>query len=232
MKTLNLQSATALFLTILMNLTILANGLEFRLKTTVSITDSNISKSSEFMPIRNAPEFTELGSCSDYIIAMKLQNKIETLGVCHSEIVAYFNHTQISLDDAFAILDNRNAQELASIDQPYMSEEDMEIALKRVQNEYFYYTIQIGIFDETNVNSFFDFPKTIDETITSKGYYRYTFGKFYTMNDAKDALNMMRENNFQNAEIIAFDNLERIPLASAVQKEERRLQQSLAYFQD
>jgi len=214
-----------------MNVSILANGLEFRLKTYSSISDSSIINNKEFLPIRKAAEFTELGNCKDYIFAMKLQNELEELGISESEIVAYFNHTQITLDDAFAILDNRNGQELASIDQPYMSEEDMEAALKSVQNEDFYYTVQIGISNENNVNSFFDFPKTIDETITSKGYYRYTFGKFYTMNDAKDALNMMKENKFENAEIIAFDNLERIPLASATQKEERRLQQSLAYLE-
>ena len=109
-----------------------------------------------------------------------------------------------------------------------MSEEDMMKALANVQNEDFYYTVQIAISNESNVNAFFDFPKSIDETITAKGYYRYTFGKFYTYNDAKDALQMMKENNFENAEVIAFDNLDRIPIASAIDKEERRLQASLA----
>ena len=155
-------------------------------------------------------------------------NKIEELGYSNIEIVSYFNHTSISLEDAFTLLDNKNEQDQKLENGAYMSEEEMELALKNVQNEDFYYTIQIGINTEADVNSFFDFPKTIDETITSKGYYRYTFSKFYTYNDAKDALAMMKENHFENAEIIAFDELDRIPLASAVEKEERRLQASLA----
>jgi hypothetical protein len=38
---------------------------------------------------------------------------------------------------------------------------------------------------------------------------------------------MMQEFGFEDAEIIAFDNLERIPLASAMEKEKRRLDQTL-----
>jgi hypothetical protein len=230
MKNLNLQSIATLLILTLINLALLANGLEYRVK----INSPNIDRSqiSEFPPMRKSANFMEIGLFSDYLLAVKAQNNLEEKGISKTAVVAYFNHTQITLEDAFILSNNRNEQDIKSFDQPYMSEKEMEAALKRVQNEDFYYTVQIGIFNEANVNSFFDFPRTIDETITSKGYYRYTFGKFYTLNDVKDALKMMKENNFSNAEIIAFDNVERIPLVSAIEKEERKLQQSLAYFKD
>ncbi len=230
MKTLNLQSIATLIFIALFNLTLFAGGLEFR----VQIKNSNIAseKIADLLPIRKSSAHTEVGSFQDYLIAMQTQYKLEERGITKTTIVAYFNHTQVTLEEAFILADNRNDQDIRSYDQPYMSEEEMDLALKSVQNEDFYYTVQIGIFNETNVNSFFDFPRSIDETITSKGYYRYTFGKFYTLNDAKDALKMMKEYKFNNAEIIAFDNLDRIPLASAIEKEERKLQQTLAYFKD
>lgn len=230
MKTLNLQSIATLIILTLTNLALLANGLEYRVKiNNLNINNNDITA---YPPIRKAANFIEIGSFKDYLIAMKSQSELDEKGISNTEIVAYFNHTQVTLDEAFTLSDNRNEQDIRSNNLPYMSEEDMATALKRVQNEEFYYTVQIGIFNEANVNSFFDFPKSIDETITSKGYYRYTFGKFYTLNDAKDALNMMKENNFNGAEIIAFDIMDRIPLASAIEKEERKLQQSLAYFKD
>lgn len=230
MKNLNVQSIAILIIITLTNIALLANGLEYRIK--INKSNADLSQLEEFKPIRPSEKFTEVGAFTDYLVAMNHQYTVEKLGFSNTEIVAYFNFTQITLEDAFILSDNRNEQDIKSQEKPYMSEADMDAALKSVQNEDFYYTVQIGIFNESNVNSFFDFPRTINETITSKGYYRYTFGKFYTLNDAKDALNMMQENKFKNAEIIAFDNIERIPLASAAEKEERKLKQSLAYFQD
>lgn len=229
MKNLNIRSIATFIILTLINITLIANGLEYRIK--IASTDIDKTQIQEYKPIRQTPKFIEIGSFSNYLIAMKAQYSVEDLGHI-TEIVAYFNHYQISLEDAFTLADNRNEQDIKSESKPYMSESDMEAALKSVQNEEFFYTIQIGIFNETNVNSFFDFPKSIDETITAQGYYRYTFGKFYTLNDAKDALTMMQENNFKKAEIIALDDLERIPLASAIEKEARKLQQSLAYFNE
>lgn len=122
-------------------------------------------------------------------------------------------------------MDNKN-----SVDQnnlSYMSEQEMDLALQSVQNEEFYYTIQIGIYSEESVNRFFDFPKSVDETITDKGYFRYSVGKYKTLQDAKDALVILQKDYFENAFIIAFDNLERIPLTTAMEKEKRLLEQSL-----
>ena len=78
------------------------------------------------------------------------------------------------------------------------------------------------------MNKFFDFPKKVDESITAKGYYRYTYGRFYTLQDAKDALIMLQENYFKNAFIVAFDELERIPMTTAMEKEKRLLEESIA----
>ncbi len=210
-----------------MNLVIFANGLEFRIKIKMPFTSINVSDLEVYQPVRTHSSYTETGKFDCYLKAMKAQYDIEEKGYTKTEIVAYFNFQKVSLEDAFVLLDNRNEQDFKASQYQAMSLEEMELALQKVQREDFYYTVQIGVYSEKDVNLFFDFPKLIEETVTDKGYYRYTFGKFLSANDVKDVLKMMQEFGFEDAEIIAFDNLERIPLASAMEKEKRRLDQTL-----
>ena len=87
----------------------------------------------------------------------------------------------------------------------------------------------MGLFTENNINSFFDFPKQVDESITDKGQYRYTFGTFKSYNDAKDALNMIKEYGLTDAFIIAFDEISRIPISRALELEEKSLEIALEH---
>lgn len=227
MKTLDLKIAlTTLVITLCFSVSFFAKGLEFKIRIDNPDKQLVIGQLQDNFPLRFYDEYADVGSFEDYLMAMKNQYEIESNGFENTSIVAFFNLQQITLDDAFVLLDNRNDQDQQS--ETYMSESQMDLALKMVQNEEFYYAIQIGIFSEESVNKFFEFPKAIDESITPKGYYRYTYGKFKTLQDAKDALVMLQENYFESAFIIAFDELERIPLASAIEKEKRLLEESIA----
>lgn len=203
-----------------------AAGLSFRVR--VYETDKQLvaEEFQESYKISYSEKGVEVGEFENYLLAMKLQYELEQKGFSNNELVAYFNLNEIPLDDAYALLDNRNQQDEKMVEP--MSETEMDLALKMVQNEEFYYSIQIGVFSEEAVNKFFDFPKQIDETITAKGYYRYTYGRFYTLQDAKDALVILQEDYFETAFIVAFDNLERIPITTAMEKEQRLLEESLA----
>ena len=92
----------------------------------------------------------------------------------------------------------------------------------------FYYTVQIGVFNSHQVNSFFDLPKTIDERVSKKGEFRYTYGRYYTVNDAKAALKVVKENGLTGAFLTAYDDIERIPLSRAIAMEEKYLDETLA----
>lgn len=227
MKTLDLKAIIIFVIISLMNLVIFANGLEFRIKINQPFTSINVDDLENHQPVRTQSSATTVGKYDCYLKAMKAQYEIEELGYSKTVIEAYFNYRKISIEDAFVLLDNRNEQDFKASQYHSMSLENMELALQNVQREDFYYTVQIGVYSEKDVNLFFDFPKLIQETVTDKGYYRYTFGKFIAVNDVNDVLKMMQEFGFEDAEIIAFDNLERIPLASAMEKEKRRLDQSL-----
>lgn len=226
MKTISLKSVIILIAISLFSISLFANGLSFR----VRLYDVNplyvTEKIKSEIKIFQHEKDIDIGAFEDYFTAMKFQYKLEELGFPKTAIVSDFNQDEIPLDDAFALLDNRNRQDEEMI-KP-MSEVEMDLALKMVQNEDFYYSIQIGVFSEEAVNKFFEFPKQIDETITAKGYYRYTYGRFYTYQDAKDALAMLQKNYFEKAFIIAFDELERIPITAAMNKEKRLLEESVA----
>lgn len=226
MKTISLKSVIILIVISLFSISIFAKGLSFRVRVYDVSHQLVTSKFSSEVKMFYHEEDIDIGEFPDYFTAMKFQYTVEEAGFDKTTIVSYFNLNEIPLEDAFALLDNRNRQDEEMV-QP-MSEAAMELALKMVQNEGFYYSIQIGVFSEEAVNKFFEFPKQIDETITAKGYYRYTYGRYYTYQDAKDALAFLQTNYFENAFIIAFDQLERIPITAALSKEKRLLEESVA----
>ena len=61
-----------------------------------------------------------------------------------------------------------------------------------------------------------------------RGNDRFTYGQFYAIGDAKAAVKMLREYGMNNAFVIAYDDRERIPLARAIDMEQKFLFNSLA----
>jgi hypothetical protein len=228
MKNFTTQSVFSFLVLTLFTCSLLANGLEYRIKINASSDSTMTVKLSQFTPVRKSQESTEVGSYSSYILAMKGMYVAEDLGFSQTEIKAYFNQQSITLDDAFALENNRNQLDEIVQNQTLMSKDEMENVLRSVQTDNFYYAVQISLETERNINKFFDFPKKVDESITTKGYYRYTFGSFTTFQDVKDAMQMLVEYEIEGLQIVAFDNLERIPLTIAQEKERVLLEESLA----
>lgn len=198
-----------------------AAGLHYSVKINTN-KDLKSDKLNQFSIQKETQGYVIAGSYPQYIEAMKAKQEIAKLGYSTIEIVAFFNHTLISIDDAFALMDNRNQQDQENNGYT-LSEDELSEFLVDVQNNDFFYTVQIGLNTEQNINNFFDFPKQYDERITTKGNLRYTYGKFSTINDAKDALKMVKDYGLGDAFIIAFDQLERIPLDRAIEIEQQAL---------
>jgi len=225
MKTLYLKSATLFLFSIVFSASLLANGLFFSVKINRALSDDT-ERLSGYNLIKSTKDYVVAGEYAQYIEALKAKQEISKEGFNSLEVIALFNHTKISLSEAFAIQDNRNEQD-EKINGFQLSVNEMDGLLASVQNQKFFYTVQMGLFSESNVNSFFDFPKQYDESITSKGNLRYTYGKFTTYNDAKDALLMVREYGLDDAFVIAFDKLERIPIARAIAIESEEIKEML-----
>jgi len=223
MKTLTIKST---FLFIILNLftaAMFANGVHFSLKVPKNTNRVMIAK---FAPINIEQEYFVIGEFQDYLLVMKASQELKKKGVNSTEIMAFFHSKPISIDDAFVLLDDRMEQDKRVSHS--LSSEEMDRMLANVQNHEFFFTIQMGVYNEKNANAFFNFPKSFDERITSKGFYRYTYGEFKTLQDAKDALRMVKEYGLDNVIIIAYDDMARIPLARAIEKQQRMLDDALA----
>lgn len=200
-----------------------ANGVHFSLKVTKNTNRVMIAK---YAPINVEEEHYIVGNFENYLLVMKASVELKKKGVDSPEILAFFHSKPISIDDAFVLLDDRMEQDKRISHS--LSSEEMDRMLANVQNHEFFFTIQMGVYNEKNANAFFNFPKSYDERITSKGFYRYTYGEFKTLQDAKDALRMVKEYGLENVIIIAYDDMARIPLARAIEKQQRMLDDVLA----
>lgn len=225
MKPLHSKFAITILLTFVFSANLLASGLYFSVKINRVLSD-NTKKLSDYKIVKSTKDYVIAGEYLQYIEAMKAKQQIGKEGFNSLEIIALFNHSVISLAEAFALQDNRIDQDIKNKGF-LLSINELDGLLAEVQNQKFFYTVQMGLFSESNVNSFFDFPKQYDETITSKGNLRYTYGKFTTYNDAKDALLMVKEYGLDDAFVIAFDKLERIPIDRALAIESEAINEIL-----
>lgn len=210
---------------ILFNFTVFAyNGVNFSIKISKQ---TELEKIKSYSPIKMRNSAIEIGYFDDYIMAMKVKQDLKNDGIESPEIIAFFHNNPVSVADAFELQDNQNELD-QKLGGPTMSETQATALLNQVTDEDFYYTVQIAVTTDQQVEAFFAFPKTIDENITSKGHYRYTYGKFKTLQDAKDALRMVKEYGLEEALVIAFDEQSRIPLARAIEIEQQKLNAALA----
>lgn len=227
MKTILHNLSLLIVFSLLINTTLLAFNLEFRVKIFEKKSAISVIKLDAFAPIRMDDFSSEVGSYSEFLLAKKAQNELEELGYASTEVVTYFNNVPISLEDAFALMDNRNEQDQFA-SATLMTGKDMEQALERVQNTDFYYTIFITVKTNEDVNRFFELPSLYQEFVSENGINRYAYGKFTSFQNVTDLLKMVKEMGFEDAEVISFDSLERIPLNVAIEKERFLLEQTLA----
>ncbi|MCT4582611.1 MAG: SPOR domain-containing protein [Flavobacteriales bacterium] len=211
----------SLLISIFFSFTSFASGLHFSIKIQLKEKTSTSSLST-FNIQKQTPNFIIAGPYHQYIEAMKAKQDLGKLGYSMLEIVAFFNHAMITIDEAFALMDNRNHQDKKN-NGFMLTENELSELLLNVQNEEFFYTVQIGLFTEQNVNNFFDFPKQYEERITTKGNLRYTYGTYSTINDARAALKIVKNYGLDDAFIIAFDHLERIPINRAIEIENQTI---------
>lgn len=210
---------------ILFNLSLFAhNGVNFSIQIPKQ---TELEKLQTYSPIKMRSTSIEVGYFDDYIMAMKVKQDLKNNGIETPEIIAFFHNNPVSIADAFELQDNQNELD-QKLGGPIMSETQATALLNQVADENFYYTVQIAITTVQQVEAFFAFPKTIDENITNKGHYRYTYGRFKTLQGAKDALRMVKEYGLADALIIAFDEQSRIPLSRAIEIEQQKLNAALA----
>ncbi len=207
----------------------LPNGLVFRVIIEDQQTEVNEAMLQDFQPVNYSKTdqiYTyELGAYKDFIHVQKAKNEVKELGFQKADIIAYFNNKPVSMDDAFVLMDDQNSVDKCNV---HLSENQIEEMLAEVEKPNFYYTIQVAMFNPDQVDNFFEFPRTIHEKVVSRGHDRYTYGQYYAIGDARSALQLLKDYGLESAFIIAYDDVERIPLARAIDLEQKYIYDALA----
>ena len=138
--TINPQKIILIVILILFNLAIFAsNGVHYAIKIKQK---TSIDLLVNYSPVKQNKDFIEVGAYDNYLYAMKAKQELKIISIDSTEIVAFFHHNPISLDDAFAIEDDQNKLD-QKLGGPILSETQAKYLLKQVENPNFYYTIQI-----------------------------------------------------------------------------------------
>ena len=83
----------------------LPDGLVFRITSTGVLPIIDSAHLSAFAPYQIDEGKASFGIYRDFIRAQKAKNKIKALGFPKADIQAYYNRNEVSLDDAFVLLD-------------------------------------------------------------------------------------------------------------------------------
>jgi hypothetical protein len=209
--------------------TIIPNGLIFRIEINLSEKILSATEEKKFAPISGKNELSKTilcGAWCDYLWAQKAKNDLKEAGFKQLEIKSFFNNYEISLKDAFELLNNRNHAEEHKTQE--ISKEEIESLLQQIGEKMVYYRLQIGVYDGKNANAFLDLPTKYKIKITEFGTQSYICGKFFGYNEAKDMVKILNEEGLTDIIIIAFngDN-EQLPLERAQEIEQKFISDKL-----
>jgi hypothetical protein len=160
----------------------------------------------------------------DYILTCRNRGKYEEKGI-HSEVKAFFNSEEISMDDAYTMMNNKNVQE---------AKEYAEYSKKRIQEimkEYaevnMFYSITVSMGNDSSILN--DYTTQYVYSLKESGTTELLLlGKFVTFTDVKTIYDEMTEKGIINISITASEFGKEIPVSNAVGKEQYYLEQLLA----
>ena len=209
--------------------TTIPSGLIFRIEIKLSEKTLNESEQKTFSPISGKNELKQSvlsGAWRDYLLAQKAKNELREAGYIQTEIKSFFNNSEISLSDAFELLNNRNYAEMKKTSE--ISKEEIEMMLEEVGEKMVYYRLQIGVYDGKNADAFLELPAKYKLKISEFGVQSYTCGKFFGFNEAKDMLKILSEEGLTDIIIIAFNGVnEQLPLERAQEVEQKFINDKL-----
>lgn len=179
----------------------LPGGLIFRIQTEKN--DSLLSENdlSVFAPIHHNSENREMGLYTDFIRAQKAKNQLREKGFRQLEIVAYFNKNKISIDDAFLILNNKNASDEKTNASTTNRQIDSLLALRCPQ--FIHYTIAIQFNDAESVNRFFELGKCMNLSVHTAGPQLCVMGQFESIAEAEKVMQLLSEKGFTSITLAA-----------------------------
>lgn len=169
-----------------------------------------------------------VGEYEDFIVAQRTRIQLKESGFDQAEVVAYFNSDPISMDDAFIMLDKREAYNAAALTaspavkatsaKAAMPVEELNEILDAYNNEEISFSVQVGAFSTPQALSSFDIPTAVEEHPTNDGKYRYTTGNFIDYTEASTTKQALQSLGVNDAFVVAYKNGQRITVQEALQQ--------------
>lgn len=173
-----------------------------------------------------------IGDYDNFLYAQVDRNKLIKRGFEHTEVIAFFNNVKISLDDAFAMMNDQNevdaSEYIASVDkkiadanQPKATNRNIPVdefnsILDEVYKEEIVFTVQLGVFSAQKSDADFAVEGIIVER-EKAGKYSYSYGEYLTVEAAKEAVKEVQK-LIKGVYVVAYKNGERITIGEATAK--------------
>lgn len=195
-------------------------GLHFVITTT----DGNLNSDDQKYICDTMENAYALFKSKDYILACKNNNLWNEKGIA-TEVKAYFNSEEISIDDAYAMMNNKNMQEAQEYAE--YSRQRIEEIMKENDKINMYYSITVSM--KNNSEMLKSYTEQFAYALKTSGNNEMiVFGKFVTFNDVKQIYDELTESGAVDISITASEFGKDIPVSNAVGKEQQYLQQLLA----
>lgn len=224
-----LLSSTSIKATVNTNETNVPSGLVFRIE--ITLTDKILSEvyHKNFAPVNGKNELKQVvlvGAWCDYLLAQKAKSELKEAGYLQTEIKSFFNNYEITLSDAFELINNRNYTEINKTSD--ITKQEIEMLLEQVGEKMIYYRLQIGVYDGINADAFLSLPAKYKLKISEFGVQSYVCGKFFGYNEANDMVKILHEEGLTDVTIIAFNGEnQQLPLERAQEVEQKLINEKL-----
>lgn len=196
-------------------------GLHFAVTTEVE--NMNAQFQNKICDTLNENEYA-LFKSKDYILTCRNRNEMEEKGL-KANVKAFFNSEEISMDDAYTLMNNKNIQEAKEY------AEYSKNRIKEITKEYadvnMFYSITVSMGNDSSILN--DYTSQFIYSLKESGKTELlTIGKFITFTEVKNIYDEMIEKGISNISITASEFGKEIPVSNAVGKEQQYLEQLLA----
>ncbi len=198
------------------------NGLHF--VVTINA-DQAVSNQDVIAAIKDTLEDSKLAlfKTRDYILACRQMNRWNEKNI-KAEVKAFFNDEEISMDDAYTFMNNKNTQEAKEYAELNRRRIDEIVKMNDKVEMFYSVTVSTKNNQELLKNYTDDFVYSV-KTIKETEYV--SIGKFVTFEEVKAIYNELLVSGASNVGITACELGQEIPVSNAVGKEQEYLEKLL-----
>jgi hypothetical protein len=190
------------------------NNLIFRLEVELKVRP-NIDDFEQFQPSEGNLDKGEkvlAGKYEEYLLAMKAKYGFAKISSNPAVIVAFFNNEKVTLDEAFAIINNENVTDEAVINRPDTATTTQMIENMRseIKFKFEFYADQ-----EHTLNMLLEKHPEWAGTVVAMENNKFLVGSFTNHDEALAMQNQLDKEGFKRNILVAYQHAKKVPVLVA-----------------